>query len=328
MRRCPTSWPRTAPAFRTSHSPAPDHHPAQGTPGPALQGPEAPGRGVWAVPPSPAQAGVSGYPGHGHAARPAPGPVPAQSKPGHGGAGTGTASGRGTNVLLKPACRLQPAQPPFLPTCSPPPVSPPKKDWGPIPAAECNSLPMLPGRARLLRQGSGCARASPCQDLALVVGLVARVVLQASPLPVAEPVGKLNGMSEINLFPLPKQPGNASFHQRQPQKQHVVVQWDASSRGAFGWREGMGKRCKRRPAPTRGPRVGAEVCWPKSAWPMAGFDLAPGQGSTGQGSIPSAPGCSGMGRHGEAPHGAPRNPAPPGRWRLPRLQPPLHGRND
>lgn len=79
---------------------------------------------------------------------------------------------------------------------------------------------------------------SPCR----VAGLAAHVAPQVSPLPAAQLVGKFNGMSEINLFLLLKQPGNASFHQRQPRRWHAVVQWDMTSPGASRWRnEGMGK---------------------------------------------------------------------------------------
>lgn len=158
---------------RASRSLAPDRDPtqeellAQGTPGPVPQGPGGPSEGVWAVPPSLAPAAVSGCPKYGHAARPAPGPVPARSKLEHGGAGTATASGGGANPLPKPAWCLKLAQTQFLLTCSPPTVSlpppPPSKDWDPAPAAECNSPPVLPVRARLLWQGWGCARVSPCR---------------------------------------------------------------------------------------------------------------------------------------------------------------------
>lgn len=77
--------------------------------------------------------------------------------------------------------------------------------------------------------------------------------------------------------------------------------------------------------------------WPKPGHGMSGFDLTSGQGSAGQDSIPSAPGWGGVGKpltgplaeDGTARERGRRNPAaPPGRWRLPRPQPPPHGRND
>lgn len=70
----------------------------------------------------------------------------------------------------------------------------------------------------------GYVRVNPCQDLTLVAGLAAHMALQASPLPAAQPIRKLNRMHEIKLFPLPKHPGNSSFHLRQPQGWNVVVQ--------------------------------------------------------------------------------------------------------
>lgn len=110
------------------------------------------GWGSLAVPPFPAQARFLGWPRYHHTARLALGPVPAQSKSGHGGEGIGTAYGKGITTLPKPGCCLQPDQPSSLPTCFPPVILRPHKDWCLAPAAEFNSFPCAPGRARLLQQ--------------------------------------------------------------------------------------------------------------------------------------------------------------------------------
>lgn len=76
-------------------------------------------------------------------------------------------------------------------------------------------------------------------------------------------------MHEIKLCPLPKHPGNSSFHLRQPQGWNVVVWWDVSDSGAFGWRrEGTGKCCQRLPALTQGHREGTRgMAWLGLVWP-------------------------------------------------------------
>lgn len=86
--------------------------------------------------------------------------------------------------------------------------------------------------------GSGRARVKPWQGLTPMPGPVAHAALRASPLLAAQPVRKLNRVSEINLFPLPKQPGNASLHQRQPQRPEAVVRWYMSFPGGFWLEEG------------------------------------------------------------------------------------------
>lgn len=67
------------------------------------------------------------------------------------------------------------------------------------------------------------------------------VALRASPLPAAQAVCEISGRSEIKLF-LQKQPQSASFHKKWLQRQRVVMQRDANSPEALGWRrEGTGE---------------------------------------------------------------------------------------
>lgn len=229
------------------------------------------------------------------------------------GQGQAQPSAEAAKASLLPATSSAPVSPHLLlpsDSCPPPP-----QDWGPTPAAECNSLPVLSGRARLPQEGSGCARASPCQDLAMVARLMAHVALQASPLPAAQPVGKLNRMSEIKLFVLLKQPGNTSFRGRgSSRSSHRSGTWLCGGMQAPQgfWLEEGGDGQALQEVSSSDPGFQRELGYAGQNWhDVAGFDPAPGQGSAGQGSagqdsIPSAPCCSRTGRHREAPHQGPR----------------------
>lgn len=96
----------------------------------------------------------------------------------------------------------------------------------------------------------------------------------------------------------------------------------------------MGKRCKRCPALTRGPRGNWGVL-AKIGTMWLGLIQPRGRGVQGRTAsllLPAAAAWGGTGkplaRDKTTQERGWSNPAPPGQWRLPRPQPPPHGRND
>lgn len=144
----------------------------------------------------------------------------------------------------------------LLPSCS---SAPPQR----LESSSCcrvQQLPLCSRQGQAAAAGSGCSWVSPCQDLTLVAGLAAHVAPQVSPLPAACLVGKLNGMSEINLFPFLKQPGNVCFY------------LDGEIRGWTNTVRGIQLRFG---VPEKGLEYAGQN---ENGQGVAGFDPAPGRG--------------------------------------------------
>lgn len=99
---------------------------------------------------------------------------------------------------------------------------PPKKGLGSCSCCGVPQPPCAPRHGQAAAAGTGMCQGEPVPGPRTGGRAGGTHGAASEPSPGGTVCWKLNRMSEIKMFLLPKQPGNASFHRRQPQRWHTV----------------------------------------------------------------------------------------------------------